>query len=184
MAGICRQSGNNVWPRETEPLVVMEGLLGGAPPDRLFEVCQWAFLAHMYPPTHFFLTDTGCVPQVNYNWLIFKTSDFCNILSCKLHECGLMCDQTLSVHHNIAAQCLVCSNFYLWNFWIHRDTGRGLRVREIDLFLIRQQFGSNPGTRYGVSCPQVQSSLCTKDAAPCRIPAIRLGLLCDLAVWA
>ena len=90
----------------------MEGELGGAPPDRLFEVCQWAFLAHMYPPTHFFLTDTGCVPQVNYNWLIFKTSDFCNILSCKLHECGLMCDQTLftttSQHSASCAVTFIC----------------------------------------------------------------------------
>lgn len=111
-------------------------------------------------------------------------SDFYSILSRKLQECRLMYNQTRAVYHNISAQCLARSSFYWWNFWIHRDMGRGPRVREIDLFTIRLQFGSNLGTRHDFSCPQIQSSLCTKYGAPCHVPIIGLGLLYDLAVWA
>lgn len=33
-----RQSGDNVWPGNTEPLFVMEGDLRGAPPNLQFKV--------------------------------------------------------------------------------------------------------------------------------------------------
>lgn len=39
--------------------------------------------------------------------------------------------------------------------------GRGLRVREIDLFKIRQQCGSNFGVRSGFFYPRAQNSLYT-----------------------
>lgn len=56
--------------------------------------------------------------------------------------------------------------------------GRGLRVREIDLFKIRQQCGSNFGLDQGFSTLGSRI-LCT---TVCHIAVIRLGLLDALAL--